>query len=367
MLPGAISLMRRDVRTVAAFAFAGILAACGCGKKPGRVPLDPNGPAVAVRPENLVVLPATGPVTHVLVQNLHDAKFRGKVRLVCPQGWRLDAAEKDVEIDPGALARVPFAIEKGVDSADNVYALKVVATGGVAEVAWEGAVRAATTPYFKPVIDGKLDDWADSVPFEFGSAGAKVSVGTYWSRRSFSLLVKVEEKEFRGPAGGGGADAIQFAISPSDARTPLEPGGKAARHEFLVAVEEDSGIGMGNCFRLMAPGDPVSAGREARPLIGLAVEGAKVMVSREGNVTSYECAIPFKALKGVRAEPGREYRFSLLVHDPDGTGLRDLGGAVGLWPWQRCREAWSDWQGAKWPEAAPYDNKIEWGFCSSIR
>ena len=129
-----------------------------------------------------------------LVQNLRDAKFRGKVRLVCPEGWRLDAAEKDVEIEPGALLRVPFAIEKGVDSAENVYALKVVATGGGGEVAWEGTVRAATTPYFKPVIDGKLDDWADSVPFEFGDAGAKVSVGTYWSRRSFSRLVRVEDE-----------------------------------------------------------------------------------------------------------------------------------------------------------------------------
>ncbi|MHC4248235.1 MAG: DOMON domain-containing protein [Planctomycetota bacterium] len=358
-------MTKRNVAAIAALSFV-IATACGCGKKPGRVPIGAEGPPVAVRPENLVVLPATGPVTHVQVQSLRDAKYRGKVRLVCPEGWKLDSAEKTVEIEPGALARVPFAIEKGVDSAENVYALKVVATGGGAEVAWEGTVRAATTPYFKPVIDGKLDDWADAVPFEFGADGAKVSVGTYWSRRSFSLLVRVEEETLLGIAAGGSvADAIQFAVSPSGAETPLEPGGRAARHEFLVAMEEDSGTGSYSCFRLAAPGDAV--GGAARPLNGLQVEGAAVAVVREGGVTSYEIAVPFKALKGVRAEPGREYRFSLLVHDPDGTGLRDLGGAVGLWPWQRCREAWSDWRGAKWPEAPPYDNKIEWGFCSSIR
>jgi len=273
-----------------------------------------------------------------------------------------------VEIEPGALARVPFAIEKGVDSAENVYALKAVATGGGGEVAWEGTVRAATTPYFKPVIDGELDDWADSVPFEFGGAGAKVSVGTYWSRRSFSLLVRVEEETLEGMAAGGAvADAIQFAVSPSGAETPLEPGGKVARHEFLVSAEADGASGKGKCFRLAAPGDAVAAEGRTRALEGSEVDGAVVAVSREGGVTSYECGIPFKALKGVRAETGREYRFSLLVHDPEGTGLRDLGGAVGLWPWQRCREAWSDWRGATWPEAAPYDNKIEWGFCSSIR
>ncbi|MHC5053350.1 MAG: DOMON domain-containing protein [Planctomycetota bacterium] len=359
-------MTKRNATAIAALSFV-IATACGCGKKPGRVPISADGPPVAVRPENLVVLPATGPVTHVLVQNLHNDTYRGTVELVCPEGWRLDAAEKPVTIEPAALARVPFAIEKGVDSAENVYPLKVRATGGGQDISWDGTVRAATTPYFKPEIDGKLEDWKVSVPFEFGREGAKVSVGTYWSRRNFSLLVKVEEKEFKAPAGGAVADAIQFAISPSGAQTPLEPGGKAARHEFLVAFEEDSGIGMGNCFRLMAPGDPVSAGREARPLGGSEVEGAKVMVLSDGNVTFYECAIPFKALKGVRAEPGREYRFSLLVHDPDGTGLRDLGGAVGLWPWQRSRLAWSDWHGAKWPDEAPYDSKIEWGFCSSIR
>ena len=66
-----------------------------------------------------------------------------------------------------------------------------------------------------------------------------------------------------------------------------------------------------------------------------------------------------------RSVPGREFCMSILVHDGDGTGLRDWGRAAGLWPQQRSRLAWCLWQGAKWPKPPPFDNKIEWGFCSS--
>jgi len=123
----------------------------------------------------------------------------------------------------------------------------------------------------------------------------------------------------------------------------------------------------GKCFLLAKPGDAIATGQKARPLKGLALAGAQVKVSRKKGMTYYECAVPLKSMPTMRAEPGREYRFSLLVHDPDGTGLRDWGKTVGLWPWQRSRLAWSQWQGAIWPAEPPYDNKIECGFCSSER
>ncbi|KPK41912.1 MAG: hypothetical protein AMK72_14780, partial [Planctomycetes bacterium SM23_25] len=89
------------------------------------------------------------------------------------------------------------------------------------------------------------------------------------------------------------------------------------------------------------------------------------VVTRRDGVTYYECAIPMKAIPQIRPEPGREFCFSVLVHDPGGTGLRDWGEAAGLWPWQRSRLAWCAWQGATWPDDPPFDNKVEWGFCSS--
>jgi hypothetical protein len=70
-------------------------------------------------------------------------------------------------------------------------------------------------------------------------------------------------------------------------------------------------------------------------------------------------------MPGIEPMEGREFGLSLLVHDPDGTGLRDFGEAAGLWPWQRSRLAWSQWPGARWAKDAPFDNRIEWGFCSS--
>ena len=63
--------------------------------------------------------------------------------------------------------------------------------------------------------------------------------------------------------------------------------------------------------------------------------------------------------------PAGTKSLAVLVHDPDGTGLRDLGEAVGLWPSQRNRFAWSRWQGASWGVEPPFDNKLEWGLCAS--
>ena len=107
-----------------------------------------------------------------------------------------------------------------------------------------------------------------------------------------------------------------------------------------------------------------SAGQR-RSLTGLELPEAQVGVARKDGVTYSECSIPFQALRAIRPEPGREFCFSVLVHDPDGTGLRDWGKSAGLWPSQRRRLAWCDWLGAAWPDDPPFDNKIEWGFCSS--
>jgi hypothetical protein len=88
-------------------------------------------------------------------------------------------------------------------------------------------------------------------------------------------------------------------------------------------------------------------------------------VRRDGGVTRYELALNIRSMRPLRATPGREYCFSLLVHDPDGSGLRDLGSIMNLPP-AESKLCWSNWNGAKWPEKAPFDGKIEFGFCSSI-
>ena len=105
----------------------------------------------------------------------------------------------------------------------------------------------------------------------------------------------------------------------------------------------------------------------ARRLEPLQYDKARVAVRRAGGVTYYECGLPFTPMRDkIRPSEGREFHFSVLVHDPDGTGVRDWGQAAGLWPWQRNRLAWGRWPGAKWGSEPPFDNRLRWGLCSSI-
>jgi len=321
------------------------------------------GSGVHVRVENLTVTPSTGPVMHVAVHNRSNRTFRGTVRVTPLDGWKLNRTRQGVTIPPEQALRVPFAIERGVDSPDNRYPVEVVVTGGDQRQARRQEIVCASAPYFKPTIDGKVDDWADAIPVTFTTAGRRTTIHTYWSRRRFSLLVAVEEDALkRMPADWDGqeVDAVQFAVSPRDAVTPRRGSGKARRCEFLLLPARQAA----RCLALVRPGDVLSRATSTA-LDGRDVPGAQVAVVREGGVTYYECAVPFQALPQIRPEPGREFCFSLLVHDPDGTGLRDWGEAAGLWDWQRNANAWFRWRGAQWPASPPFDNKIEWGFCSS--
>jgi hypothetical protein len=73
-----------------------------------------------------------------------------------------------------------------------------------------------------------------------------------------------------------------------------------------------------------------------------------------------------KPMKSLRVTAGREYCFSLLVHDPDGTGVRDMGTVMNLSEAARIPQAWCNWEYAVWNETVPFDNKVEFGFCSSV-
>jgi hypothetical protein len=135
---------------------------------------------------------------------------------------------------------------------------------------------------------------------------------------------------------------------------------------LLLAVGEGDRPG-GKCFRLAEPATRLGDVAKVRALAGLDYADAELAVRREGRTTYYECGLPMEPMRGqLQPSEGREFCLSLLVHDPDGTGLRDWGEAAGLWPWQRNRMAWSQWQGAKWGPQPPFDNKTAWGMCSSV-
>ena len=336
-----------------------LAALAGC-----RGPAELRGARVAVRAENLTVTPSTGPVTHVLVHNPGSRTFRGRLVADFPRGWKMNRSQQDLAIPPGQTRRVAFAIERGTDAASNSYAVRLRVLGGASTITRTQRIVCASAPYFKPTIDGRIEDWKDALPAAFLTRGKKTVISTYWSRRSFSVLVAVEEDALIAMPdgdGAGGFDAVQIAVAPREAKTPESPAGTAQRYEFLLAATKAGG----RCFALLRYGQSVAVAKRPRRLGGLELAAADVAVARSGGVTYYECSIPLKAMPKIRPEPGREFCFSVLVHDPDGTGLRDWGRAAGLWPWQRSRLAWCSWLGAKWPDRPPFDNKIEWGFCSS--
>ena len=154
-----------------------------------------------------------------------------------------------------------------------------------------------------------------------------------------------------------------MSIAPQNATTGISPDDKAARYEFLlVSMGENGGA---RCFQLAEPGTKLAEAAKSRALEGLEFDKAKIAVSRNKGITYYECGIPFRSLKQIKPSEGRELFLSVLVHDPDGTGIRDWGAAAGLFPCERKPLAWSRWQNARWPEEPMFDNKTPWGLCSS--
>ena len=133
-------------------------------------PAGIDGAAIELRAEHLTVSPSTGPVTHVLVRNLGGRAYKGTVRAKFPPGWKMDPASRTVTIPAGRTARLPFAIERGTDAADNAYPVELsasAAAGGAEPVTRRQTIVCASAPYGKPTIDGKLDDWSGAIPVTF--------------------------------------------------------------------------------------------------------------------------------------------------------------------------------------------------------
>jgi hypothetical protein len=319
-----------------------------------------------IRPKNFIVTPSTGPVSEIIVKNSSESPYTGTVCPVYPEGWQVAPASQPVELAAGETKILSFAVEKCMDRKANVYPISI--TADQADPI-ETEIVCASTPYYKPKIDGSLDEWADSYPVTFLTDGKKTIVRSYWNKAEFCLAIDVEEDALIGlkqASTEAGLDAIQFALSPGKSTTATDPSAASVRYEYLAAASGSRWKG-DKCFQLLTPGDELSIAQEARKLSPLVMEEALVKVKRSDGITRYEISVPLKPMKkALKVTAGREYFFSLLVHDPDGTGVRDLGVVMNCWDESRNPLAWSNWNQAKWGETRPFDNKIEFGFCSSI-
>ncbi len=318
---------------------------------------------LAMRITNLPVTPAHMPAVKVWVKNTAKSPYQGKLTLELPDGWKLSPTSQDLSLQPSETTCLSFTVHDGATREDNHYTVTAVATAAGREICHTQEIVCASAPYFKPTIDGRRDDWKDAIPATFVTDGKKTTISTLWNRRQFSLLIAVEEDELIPQREAHPFDAVQIAISPQDTKTSTDAKGEATRFEFLL-VSGGAGQG-GKCYLLCQPSNTLADLQTERDLNSLEQENPKLAVWREGNTTYYEWGVSFRSLAGIRPSEGREFFLSILVHDPDGAGLRDWGQAAGLWPCQRNRLAWSNWPGAHWPETPPTDNKVEWGMCSS--
>lgn len=323
---------------------------------------------VLVRVQNFIVTPSTGPVANVIVKNNSDKPCSGILKAGFPEGWTVTPAEHAINLKPGESKKLPFAIESGSDLKANVYPVKVsIEANGILTSSVQQVV-CASSPYYKPEIDGKAKEWNDAIPISFTTKDKSTVVKLYWNREQFCLLVEVEEDNLIGmgkkTAEATGMDAVQITIAPAETVTGTNPSDKSVRYEFLLC---DSGRwGKDACFLLLKPGDLLSAASQNRSLKDLEVSDVKVVVKRSGSITTYEAAIPFSMMPDVKPTAGREFYFSLLVHDPDGSGIRDLGQVMNLWDCQRNPLSWCAWENIKWNAENLLDGKIEFGFCSSV-
>lgn len=326
-----------------------------------------NSPSVEVRVANFTVPPSTGPTGHVIVKNLLNVPNQITADIKLPEGWKWTPRQSELLLEGGQVAYIPFTIEKAVDAKSNQYPVEVLITDkDNRTIRRQQQISCTSAPYFKPKIDGDLADWSDSIPVTFDDNG-KTLVRTYWNKNYFCLAVEVHEDKLTGLENNpkaGTVDAVQFAISAPKTVTGSDRIAKSNRYEFVI-TDCPGLFAKDKCFRLIKDGDPLSLSQEIRNLETLEFEDAQVVVKRKGKVSYYECAIPFGAMPSIRADVGREICFSLLVHDADNAEIRDWGKAAGLWESQRNKYAWCSWLGVKWCDDAPYDNKIEWGLCSS--
>ena len=320
---------------------------------------------VLVRAENFTVPPATGPLTHILARNTGDTECTITVQPKYPDGWQWTPKHRKVTIEPGRLIRLPFTIEKAANTESNRYPVELTVIDASGETVHRQDVVCASAPFFKPKIDGSFKDWSDAIPVTFTTAGSKTVVSTYWNKRYFYIYAQVEEKKlYSYKKKAQQIDAVQFALAPKNTVTPSKPTAKAQRYEFLI-VNASGLFARDKCFCLIKPGEDLSLTQQPRSLETLQLKEALTVVKRQGTITHYECAIPFAVMPAIKPDVGREIALSVLVHDPDGTGIRDLGKAMGLWSQQRNWFAWCKWDPVKWSQEPPYDSKIEWGLCSS--
>ena len=342
------------------------------------VPAAPPDAAMpVVRLEHFILAPAHTPSAVAVVCNRGKAEFSGTVRIEGPSPWKIVPESQPLALPAGATRRVIFTVHGGTIRPDNAYPLTAVVSGGGGEVKHRQVVSAASAPFGKPKLDGTPGAFQDALPLTFTTQGRRTAIATLWNRRQFAIQVAVEQTNhvpWPGALAAPGSsdkpvakspacDAVQLAFAAEATPTPDAPDSPCGRYELLLVGLPHSA--KGKCFLLASPETKLAAAQAVAPLGPRALDDVEVVVGRRDGWTYYQCLVPFRVLADIKPGEGREFSLAVLVHDPSGVGLRDLGAASGLWPWQRNRLAWSRWPGQTAGPQPPCDSRLPWGMCSS--
>ncbi len=322
-------------------------------------------PAILLRAESLTLLPKSKPVLQVRVANRSQLPVRGVLSVRVPPSWQMTSDSEAFDLAVGEEVRLSFPVADGDESKENAYPLELIAEVTGRRIVRQQTIAVASAPYFKPTIDGQLDDWKDAIPVTFVTGGRKTVIATYWNRRQFSLLVSVDEAAQERSDGSEQAafDAVQLVLAARGTQSSRDPEQPANRFEYLLYADVAD---QPHCCQLAAPATLLKETGQPRTLEALDLEDAAVAIWRAGQTTYYELSLPLTKLRAdIRPSEGREFFLSVLVHDPDGVGLRQWSQAAGLWPQQANRLAWSNWAGAQYKDVVPLDCRAEWGMCSS--
>ncbi len=267
-----------------------------------------------VKVRNFTVNPSTGPLGAVDV----TGDFKGAVTLAPPSGWVLDPQTVNVE-GPNA----PFRVVKATENPENSYLFTVEARGKTETQ----SVSVASAPYGKLVVDANPDPlWKDAIPLEWKTAGKKTILRMFWNEDNLYLAVELE----------GGLKFLQYGFGF------IKKNGTKVYHEF----ETDA---LGKTHHLS-----LSEGK----VVKRPVE-AKSVTLREESRTRCEIELPIEAIEGIRFDAGREFYFSMIATDSDGT-IRDLGERMNRPSSAKRKDAWLGVQ------KELYDAWGIFGCCSSI-
>ena len=260
------------------------------------------------------------------VRNNSRVTRQGKMELLAPQGWRV---EPGAQLDVGALppgGRHDVLLKCTAPPARSTT-LKRLSLRFIEHLADTQVTVLKSRPSMDcrhfpkaPKIDGKLDEWTKLEALTLGGknresvkitkdykgaadCSARIQLG--WDAKCFYLAAEVTDDKFHQDEDGfqcWNGDCIQLAFRTGSPKKPQGYDGT----EFEVGLTK-------------APSGPMlfqwMPGR-------CALKDGRLAVVRDGTVTRYEAAVPWRAL-GVKSPvvSGR-VSWSMTVNDNDGQGFR---------------------------------------------